>query len=140
MELARRAGLSGAQISDVIGDRTDPGMKFYQGVSHALKIPLVTVFEQAGILNSYADDPYLTELAHLLPQLPVDMRQDIVAYARFRLNQDSPVTLRRPQPASDLEQTILAHLQGMDVEFQETVLKTIRLWRMYEELKRGKNT
>lgn len=131
-------GVANGTLSGRASDLTSPTYKNCEAIAAAFEIPVHIVLQQAGILPNY-DISEITEIGYLMQQLSADAQQSVLDYARFLLRPDSaelPVTIK---PANELEQTILAHLQGMDEEFQETILKTIRLWRGHEELKRGKN-
>lgn len=52
-ELARRSGLSTAQVSRVLNHEYRPGPDFCRGTAAALNIPVARVFRFAGLLPSY---------------------------------------------------------------------------------------
>ena len=69
-ELSRRAELAPTTISDVLGERTRPGVQFCNGIARALKEPPERIFRLAGILPSIIigkeRDQELLDLFHYL--------------------------------------------------------------------------
>lgn len=49
-ELARRAELSWATVGDVLNGKAKPGLRFYLGMSRALKVSVDTMLRLAGEL------------------------------------------------------------------------------------------
>lgn len=49
-ELSRRSGMSHGTISDVLNDRTNPGLDFCVGVARALDVPPENVLRMAGLI------------------------------------------------------------------------------------------
>lgn len=65
-ELARRAGVSRAAISDVISGKRNMGTELAQSVAEALKAPVEEVYRVAGILpSSPPKDETLYRIEHL---------------------------------------------------------------------------
>jgi transcriptional regulator with XRE-family HTH domain len=87
-ELARRAHMSPSQVSDIIAERNEPGLKFYINVAQALKIPLVTILRVAGVLEPApgqdASELELLELLETMRKLPPEDRYEIFNYAAYR--------------------------------------------------------
>jgi len=50
-ELARRSDLSPSTVSEILNRNTQPGLKFYLGMSKAFKVPRQWVFRLAGVLE-----------------------------------------------------------------------------------------
>lgn len=69
-ELARRAGLSRAAISDIVSGRRGIGKNAATSIARALKLPPEEVFRAAGILPpNPKDDPWVKDMMHKLDQL-----------------------------------------------------------------------
>ena len=49
-EMARRAHISPAAISDILSGRRDPGLLVCQGIAKALKVPPEEVLRHAGLI------------------------------------------------------------------------------------------
>lgn len=49
-EMARRANISPAAISDILSGRRDPGLLVCQGIAKALKVPPEEVLRHAGLI------------------------------------------------------------------------------------------
>ncbi len=69
-ELARRANLSHATISNVLSQQRRPGWDFCVGIAQAFQVPPETVFRKAGLLPSKPETSEQAEEAlHLFQQL-----------------------------------------------------------------------
>lgn len=134
-ELARRAGISHAQVSGVISDRTNPGADFCLAVARALK-----------------DEPEkLMRMAGLLPALPPEVAEEEEAVTLFRrldrrLRETVLITMRNllgvqtvgnvPTPSERLQYEIRRELQSLPLREQEEVVEYIRA---LSERERGDN-
>jgi len=84
-ELGRRAGVSGAQVANVIGERSDPGLDFCLAVARALNVDPVYLLRLAGHLPPAPGDtadPILSECWRILSQLTDDERTVVVRMLR----------------------------------------------------------
>lgn len=82
-ELARRSGISTAQISDVISGNANPGVKFCQAIAKGLGVPPTEIFRLAGHLParsnlSLADVPRLQEFVERFARLPRQSQDRII--------------------------------------------------------------
>jgi transcriptional regulator with XRE-family HTH domain len=69
-ELARRASLSSATVSDILGERTNPRLDFCVGVAHAIGIRPEVVLRKAGLLPPLSEaDETQEEINYLWQQL-----------------------------------------------------------------------
>ena len=86
-DLAQAAGISDAQISRVISGVRQPGPDFCTALARGFGIDPVFVFRQAGILpeaRDPEDEPRLREMYAIMKALPVDLREEVIAYAIWR--------------------------------------------------------
>lgn len=75
-ELARRAGVSRAAISDIISGRRGIGKDAATSIARALKIPPETVFRVAGILPpDPSQDPWVRDVMNKLDKLKPPQRK-----------------------------------------------------------------
>ena len=75
-ELARRAGVSRAAISDIISGRRGIGKDAATSIARALKMSPEKVFRAAGILPpDPKDDPWVREVMNKLEQLNPTQRK-----------------------------------------------------------------
>lgn len=82
-ELARRSELAPTTISDVLGQRTKPGIQFCNGIAHALKEPPERIFRLAGILPPIViGKEKETELLEHFRYLDKDNQNRIIAITR----------------------------------------------------------
>lgn len=82
-ELARRAGISVATISDVESNKVNIGATACVGVARAFSLPPEQVFRRAGILPDKGDvNEDEEEALYLLRQLPPDRRAYIMVTLR----------------------------------------------------------
>lgn len=91
-ELARRAGLSPAGVSQVMAGRQNPGVDFCRGVARAFNEPAVKVFRLAELLPAEPEqDEMLEEILHyyalMTPQSRAHFRVIARAFAEGRLRQ-----------------------------------------------------
>lgn len=82
-ELARRAKISHASISQVIGGRK-AGVAFCKGLARAFDIPAETIYRMAGILPTIEslDQKGIGELAEIFKHLDPDQREMVIEMAR----------------------------------------------------------
>ena len=91
-ELARRAGVRSSTISMMISGHNKPGNDLCVGLARALHIPAEEIFRRAGLLPTLpapADDPVLPELVSYCQRLTPPVRKEILAYVKFRYQQQS---------------------------------------------------
>ena len=82
-ELARRSGLSQATVSMVLSGDRSPGPEFLLGVSDALNVPEIIVFQKAGILpDDSLSTPNSREASFLFRQLSDRQQKDLLAMMR----------------------------------------------------------
>jgi transcriptional regulator with XRE-family HTH domain len=82
-ELARRAGLSSAAVSQVMTGRQNPGVEFCLGVSDALNEAPTRVFRLAGLLPENPDaDEVLEDVVFYYARMTPDARQSLRTVAR----------------------------------------------------------
>lgn len=85
-ELAKRANISEASLSLLYSGARKPGMKMCQGIAAALKLSPDDVYRAAGLLDAKpSDDEVVSEIAHISHSLNENNRQDLLDYARLRL-------------------------------------------------------
>lgn len=82
-ELARRAGISHVSLSYIYAGKRNPGVEMCQALAKALKLPVATVYEEAGLLPKNKKRDKLTEEAlFLFNQLNIDDRENKLAELR----------------------------------------------------------
>jgi len=87
-DLARESGLSRGAVGNVLRQERDPGKDFLIGIAYALKLPPETVFRIAGLLPEVSEETeYSKQLVHLAGQLPEQLRNQLLEYARFLVAQ-----------------------------------------------------
>jgi transcriptional regulator with XRE-family HTH domain len=87
-ELARQASLAQATVSNVLSGQRAPGCEFCIKIAAALNVSPVVVLIKAGILPPPSDDDIdLTEIMDAIRQLSPEVRQEVLEYVRFRLQQ-----------------------------------------------------
>lgn len=85
-DLARRANVDSAVISNIINGRRGVGKKVGNAIAHAFMIPPEEVFRAAGLLPPISDKRVkLKELEHLANLLGDDDLEEVIDYARHRL-------------------------------------------------------
>ncbi len=103
-ELARRAGLSRAAVSDVLNLKYPPGPEFCRALARAFGYSQEYVFRLAGLI----DDPLPPgvsldglALAQLLSQLPPEDREEILALVQLKLarRKGGPAPTSTPTPS-----------------------------------------
>ena len=90
-ELARRAGVSASQVSDVVGERTKPGADFCIAVAKALGDPPDYLLRLAGILPSLPDrneEHWLWRVWTALEEMTPEEREEVIAYAYWKRSQE----------------------------------------------------
>jgi transcriptional regulator with XRE-family HTH domain len=88
-ELARRASLAQATVSNVITGQRQPGCEFCIKAAQAFGLSPVLILVKAGILPSQepTDDLTVQEITELARSLPPEDRAELLKYARFRYQQ-----------------------------------------------------
>lgn len=82
-ELARRAGVSRAAISDIISGKRNMGKDLAQSVSEALKIPIEEIYRAAGLLPPKPEENrIIKQIAHLTHDLPEQEQNDILEFVK----------------------------------------------------------
>lgn len=87
-ELARRGNIDPGTVSRVLSGKSDPGPKFYQGISKAFNVTLESVeqLDQSGGQPVTPDEAGLAELSQIAQKLPPADLREILEYARYRLD------------------------------------------------------
>ncbi len=90
-ELAKRAGISHSQISNIVNGQANPGADFCLSVAHALNMSPEKIFRLAGILppsreERVAADPHLGEAHQILDQLDAGRLSFALAMLRGFVN------------------------------------------------------
>lgn len=86
-DLAMRAGITQAAISNILNGNREIGAKAALAIAGALNLPPDRVFREAGILPASPGperDPTFQELLDIMKNLPPDERQEILDYALYR--------------------------------------------------------
>ena len=85
-ELARRASLAQATVSNVLTGQRNPGCEFCIKVAQAFGLSPVLILVKAGILPSQepTDDITIQEITELARSLPPEDRKEVLEYIRFR--------------------------------------------------------
>ena len=82
-ELARRAGVSAAAISNVLNRYNKPGKRTCKGIARAFNTSSEDVFRRAGILPPIPDlDANAEAMLHLFRNLPVDEQDRVLTIMR----------------------------------------------------------
>lgn len=85
-ELARRAGVNQSSLSLIYSGERKPGPDICEAIAKAFRIPPEIVFRKAGLLPEKTDtDETSQEIVHIAHLLTEENRDDLLAYARFRL-------------------------------------------------------
>lgn len=86
-DLARRAGVSKASISDVISGRRNIGNDLATAIADALKLPTEQVYRAAGLLPPAIHiDEDMEQILHEIEKLPKADREEILAFIRMKNN------------------------------------------------------
>jgi len=86
-ELARRAGISSAQVTDVLNERANPGVEFCVKVGDALRVAPEKILRMAGLLPPLPGidgDAAIAETVELMRRLTPEVREEVVAYVVWR--------------------------------------------------------
>jgi transcriptional regulator with XRE-family HTH domain len=98
-DLARASNLDSAVISNIINGRRKMGEETGRAIAHAFRIPVEEVFRAAGLLPPVSEEnSKKEELNYLLNMLDDDDLQEIIKYARYRLEdkENKKQTSRKP--------------------------------------------
>lgn len=89
-DLARQSGLTTAAISRILTGERNAGSDACQAIAHALGYPPETVYRAAGLLPPKPDQEIeFDEWRHVLSQLSVRDRQELLSIARLKLEGSS---------------------------------------------------
>ena len=82
-ELARRAGLSSGTVSNVMAERSNPGLEFCVGVAEAFGESPVYLLRMAGLLPAVEGDQEREErVLHVFRELSPDQQEAAIAMLR----------------------------------------------------------
>lgn len=101
-DLARASNLDSAVISNIINGRRRMGEETAKAIAHALQLPPEEVFRIAGLLPPVSKErSQLSELTYLINMLDDNNLQEVIDYARHRLEKQEgkKQTSRRGTPA-----------------------------------------
>lgn len=97
--LARAAGLTPAQVSEVLSGHSRPGIRFYLGMWRAFHVSVDYLLQLAGELPPGPEEnPTLRELIELARRLPAEVQAEVYRYCVWR-SQEAGVT-DAPDPAA----------------------------------------
>jgi transcriptional regulator with XRE-family HTH domain len=86
--LAREAGLTPAQVSEVLSGRSRPGIRFYLGMWRAFHVSVDYLLQLAGELPPGPEEnPTLRELIELARRLPAELQEDLRRYCAWRFQE-----------------------------------------------------
>jgi transcriptional regulator with XRE-family HTH domain len=87
-ELARRAGVSTAAVSDILSGRRNVGTELATAIADALKIPQDDVYIAAGLLRPKRDrNSIIEQIIHEVQERPEAEQREFLSYIRFMNNQ-----------------------------------------------------
>jgi len=85
-ELARRADVSHAALSNVLTGKRNAGHEVARKVAEAMGVPVTEAFRRAEILPGTVEEPIeFSELLAIMRELDPEERLRILEYARWRL-------------------------------------------------------
>ncbi|MGQ9502483.1 MAG: helix-turn-helix domain-containing protein [Anaerolineae bacterium] len=83
--LAREAGLTPAQVSEVLSGHSRPGIRFYLGMWRAFHVSVDYLLQLAGELPPGPEEnPTLRELIELARRLPAEVQAEVYRYCLWR--------------------------------------------------------
>lgn len=86
-QLARRAQLTPVQVSDVLNQKSRPGLRFYLGMWKAFGVSVDFLLGLAGELPLREETPTLSEIVARAKLLPPDLQEDLLRYVDWRSQQ-----------------------------------------------------
>lgn len=95
-DLAKKAGLSRAAISDVMSERRNPGVDLCTSIAEAFDLPPETVFRAAGLLPPAPEiTPVMERALYYLSQLDPEDQERVMLYlevlaSRYKLTGERP--------------------------------------------------
>jgi transcriptional regulator with XRE-family HTH domain len=99
-ELARRSGISPAHITKALNGERGFGEQSIRAIANAFNLPAEHVFRMAGVLPPVsAEKSKMAELSYLLNMLDDDDLDELIRFARFRLEdkeKKKPSRSKRP--------------------------------------------
>jgi transcriptional regulator with XRE-family HTH domain len=108
-DIARRAGLSPSQVSRIINARSAPSQDALASIARSLRLPPEEVFRRAGLLPPIpGEDTEITELDHIARQLDETNKNDLVRYARLRLQiqeEKGEYHVQRTRPSDEISKS-----------------------------------
>jgi len=97
--LAREAGLTPAQVSEVLSGRSRPGIRFYLGMWRAFHVSVDYLLQLAGELPPGPEEnPTLRALIELARRLPAEVQEELCRYCAWRSQQAGATDA--PNPAA----------------------------------------
>jgi len=86
-DITKRSGLSASQVSKILSRESPAGTKALECFSQALGIPYDTLYRYSKNLSKQPDERR-NELIHLYDQAKEESREDIIDYAKMRVEKD----------------------------------------------------
>ncbi len=85
-ELGRRSSLSGATISDVIGEKTKPTWELCDKIAKTFNVPSEDLFRLAGLLPALpgTDNATAARITELVKHLPDEEKRLVLEYVEWR--------------------------------------------------------
>lgn len=84
-DLARKGGLTSAQVSRVLSRLQNPGQVFFEGIARAFDVTLEEVYRHANRLPPVEPKTARQkELEHLIKQVPDSVVLELIEFLRFR--------------------------------------------------------
>jgi transcriptional regulator with XRE-family HTH domain len=101
-ELARRADISRASISNILSKTRQPGPEVCEAISRAFHIPAEIVFYQAGLFpREIKKDEQIEEIQNIYNSLDDYGKVEILEQARLRLRIQEEQGGRKPRTKTD---------------------------------------
>jgi transcriptional regulator with XRE-family HTH domain len=86
-DLARYAKISRGSITNLLTGTRSPGPDILDAIAKAFRLPTEDVYRVAGLLPVKPNaDETVSEITHIYHELDEDNRQELLDYARLRLN------------------------------------------------------
>lgn len=88
-DLAKKAGISKATISDISAGKIDPGFSVCIRLAKALSLPATEVLRVAGLIPQISvPNTALEKLTYIFEQLPDEQRKSFLEYGEFLLSRN----------------------------------------------------
>lgn len=98
-----RGGISASTISRIFSGERMPGLDALIGISEALRLPRIEVFQAAGLLGREGTKEYSEEVekfAHMIAMLPSEDQEIIDAFIQTMIDRRRGKDLEGPAPAN----------------------------------------